>query len=101
MKLSYILIILSHFIVNFIINSSVHGGAVVLLPPWASQGVQDGFLGKDKNQMFWVKKELALVIKGVFPPLKSIVKNFIFKFYLGISILSNLHPTAYLINNYR
>jgi len=36
-----------------------------------------GFLGKGKNQVFWVKKELALIIKGVFPPLKSIVENFL------------------------
>ena len=46
------------------------GGAVVFLPPL-------GFLGKGKNQMFWVKKELDLIIKGVFSPLKSIVKNFL------------------------
>jgi len=36
-----------------------------------------GFLSKGKNQVFWVKKELALIIKGVFSPLKSIVENFL------------------------
>ena len=65
-----------------------------------------GFLGKGKNQMFWVKKELDLIIKGVFSPLKSIVENFlgasrhfIFKIYRSISLLSKI-STAYLINNY-
>ena len=52
-------------------GSSVHRGALVLLPPSL------GFLGKGKNQVFWVKKELPLIIKGVFSPLKSIVENFL------------------------
>jgi len=34
-------------------------------------------MGKGKNQVFWVKKELALIIKGVFSPLKSIIENFL------------------------
>ena len=58
---------------NFILSPPVAytgGEAVVLLPPM-------GFLGKGKNQVFWVKKELALIIKGVFSPLKSIVENFL------------------------
>jgi len=64
-------------------------------------------MGKGKNQVFWVKKELALIIKRVFSPLKSIVKNFlggslrhlfsnftvVFPFYLKSP------PPAYLINN--
>ena len=54
-------------------QTHTQGGAVVLLPLWASLG----FLGKGKNQVFWVKKELALIIKGVFSPLKSKVENFL------------------------
>jgi len=34
-------------------------------------------MGKGKNQVFLVKKGLALIIKGVFSPLKSIVENFL------------------------
>ena len=83
-------------------GSSVHRGALVLLPPSL------GFLGKGKNQVFWVKKELPLIIKGVFPPLKSIVENFLgasrhlfSKFTLVYPFyLKSPPPPAYLINNY-
>jgi len=60
-------------------------------------------LGKGKNQVFWVKKELTLIIKGVFSLLKSIVENFlgafspfIFKFYRSISLLSKISPPRIL-----
>jgi len=48
-------------------------------------------LGKGKTQVFWVKKELALIIKGVFTPLKSIVENF-----RSISLLSKISTLCIL-----
>ena len=78
---------------NFILSPPVAytgGEAVVLLPPM-------GFLGKGKNQVFWVKKRACPHHqRGVFSLKKYSWKfswrfpPFIFKIYRCISILSKI-----------
>ena len=79
------------------IHSSVHrGGSSPLAPPL-------GFLGKGKNQVFWVKKRACPHHqRGVSPLKKYSLKfswwcfaPFIFKIYLSISLLSKISTPPY------